>query len=414
MEKSILLIAYKFPPFAGVGGFRWAKLSKYLAERGYKIHVITVKWRNLGSNTNQDDIDSPNIIIHRIPSSYFHNYKYKKYPSNLFGGLKKIVRFGLLNLLNIIWYEDEAQYWGYNMIPYCKKIIEKEGIKTVIATGHPFMVNYWAAKLKSEIPKIKLIQDIQDPWNDDPSHKYYLATIKKRSESHERYALNNCDVLFTVTSGLLERLSDRIVNPVEKIVLPNGYDLTGLEQIPTENRDFSFIYAGNLFEGREEPLSSFLNVVDDIIDNIPEMNIEIYGYVDASIEKHYNRLFEKGHITISNPISPQEILRHISKSFVCLQFNARKYPYLVSTKIYEYGALKRPTLSINYGGEIDKLIKEHNLGISTNGDNYQEIKDSIFKLYDLWKSNPSYEIETIKLEDFSYRNLSKEVEKYLQ
>ena len=51
MSPPLLVIAYKFPPYAGVGGFRWAKLSKYLARLGHEVHVVTVPWRGGGPNT---------------------------------------------------------------------------------------------------------------------------------------------------------------------------------------------------------------------------------------------------------------------------------------------------------------------------------------------------------------------------
>src|SRR4030042_3229476 len=158
-DTQVLLIAYKFPPYAGVGCFRWSKLSKYLAKMGYTIHVVTVKWDKMGNDTYMQDVTHPNIIIHRIPSLYPHNLKYKRYKNTTIGRFKRVIKLGFFKIFDVFWYEDEAQYWGRSLLPYCKKLINDHQIHTVIATGHPFMANYWASKLKQGLPQITLIQD---------------------------------------------------------------------------------------------------------------------------------------------------------------------------------------------------------------------------------------------------------------
>jgi len=43
LQKKILLITYYWPPSGGPGVQRWLKMTKYLAQRGCDITVITVK-----------------------------------------------------------------------------------------------------------------------------------------------------------------------------------------------------------------------------------------------------------------------------------------------------------------------------------------------------------------------------------
>ena len=164
--KKILLIAFKFPPYAGVGGFRWSKFSKHLARLGYEIHVITVNWKNYGENTFLKDVQHDNIHIHKIPSGYPHNLKYRPFSNYIFEAIK-LIFFTFLN--RFIFYDDEAQHWGKYLIPYCEKLIAKENIPIIIATGHPFQANYWASVLKNRNPTLKLIQDFRDPWVDQPN-----------------------------------------------------------------------------------------------------------------------------------------------------------------------------------------------------------------------------------------------------
>ena len=41
MEKKLLIISYVYPPDNSVGGRRWSKFAKCLAETGNKVFVIT-------------------------------------------------------------------------------------------------------------------------------------------------------------------------------------------------------------------------------------------------------------------------------------------------------------------------------------------------------------------------------------
>lgn len=413
MDKQILLIAFKYPPYTGVGGFRWSKLSKYLAEMGYKIHVVTVNWKQYGDNTYINDVQHSNIIIHKIPSLYPHNLKYKPFKHNLIGNLKRYLRFLFFKVINVIWYEDDSQFLGYTLLPFCNQLMKHENIINVIATGHPFMVNYWAARLKKTKTEINLIQDFRDPWNDDEIRKLPLKLMAKKSLKHEIFALNHCDVLFAVTKGLLDLLSKKIYNPVDKVVIPNGFDIN-IQNKSNIKRNFTLIYAGNLYVGREEPLEVFLQAIEEIKSKVPEINVNFYGSFPAKLKKQYDVLFKSEVVFHFPPVSPAIIQKFMYESFACLQFNARIYDYLVSTKIYEYASLRRPTLSINYGGEIDSLIKQHKLGTSANGDNVKQIQDEILKLYALWKNNPYYEISPEGLEMYNYKNLAEKVAKYLK
>ena len=67
---KLLIVAFKFPPYGGVGSFRWAKLSKYLAKNGHKVKVISVDWNKNSQNNLYHDIVHKNISIERISSGY--------------------------------------------------------------------------------------------------------------------------------------------------------------------------------------------------------------------------------------------------------------------------------------------------------------------------------------------------------
>ena len=402
MKRKVLLIAFKFPPYAGVGGFRWAKLCKYLARIGHEIHVVTVHWKQLAPDTLYEDVQRPNIHIHWIPSGYPHNFKYRRMQNRYLNALK--VR-GLFLLDRAFFYDDEAQHWGRYLLPYCEQLLQKESLDTIIATGHPFQANRWAAIIKQRHPPIKLIQDFRDPWTDDPFH--FLPESKKPLvRAWQNLAVEAADCLVAVTQGLLALYLDTSQQK-QGVVIRNGYDPesfkaeTRRQPRIAQNPGLSFIHIGNLLSGRQRPLIQFLRAVQKVSPEIPGIRITLVGgYEKRQLEQEFSSLIQKGILTLIPHIPQQQALKMARQYAYALQFNAKDYPYALSTKIYEYGMLKAPTVSINYGGEIHDLILKHDLGYSL----HVERDDLVAFLWRLWRQPPPQ--FRFHVEPFAYDKLA--------
>ena len=53
--------------------------------------------------------------------------------------------------------------------------------------------------------------------------------------------------------------------------------------------------------------------------------------------------------------------------------------FIVAIKLFEYGILKKPVLSINAGGDTDYLINKHKLGFSVKYNEEEKIINTIHK-----------------------------------
>ena len=412
VEKKILIIAFKFSPYPEVGAYRWTKFSRCFADKGYRVHIITVKWENIKNQSWHKDIIHSNIFIHQIPSLCFHNFKYYKFSRNIFGWILNKLRNQILKLSYFFYYIDEAQYWGKKLIPFAKNLINKEKIKYVIATGGPFMSNYWASVLKNKLPWIKLIQDFRDEWNEN--RNFILKYYRKRSYDYEKYALNNCDVVVTTSIGLNTLFKKNIQNnKVKQYIIYNGYDDQKIQNININNkseikRDFSFIYAGSLSNQRDLILDILLRIINKNIKKFNEIKINIYTSDIKGINNKYQELIKNKNLMI-NPFVPQnDLFMLIKNSFCALHFMPESQSFIVSIKLFEYGILRRPILSINAGGDSEYLIKKHNLGYTIKYNDEKKILDTLIELYQIWQKNPFYKLKPVGLEKYSYKNLSEE------
>jgi len=410
MKKKIIVIAYKFPPFPGVGAYRWSKLCKYLAKAGYQIHVITVNWKKTTMNTLDDDIHHKNIKIHRIGSMY---------PLGLFSRRDQNLLYKLIFKLfqicigKILYFDDMAQLWGWRLVPYCQNLIKKEKISVVIATGHPFQSNRWAAIIKRRNNSIKLIQDFRDPWANDPDIKrnFFSRIMIQR---WQRFSVEGADAVVAVTKGLLEFFIDSDSNIKEKgVVIRNGVDtefsIKGIRRSKKIPKNIiKIIYAGSLGNKRDMVLCELLKVIEKKIDIYHTIKIDIFGGSSGYISSKFKSLISREVINFYPAVKQKELFKKMAEYNYALHLNNKGNYFAASTKIYEYAFLKIPTFSLNYGGELDYLVKKFDLGISVN----LEIDNLELKIGELISDKRKYKFKGI--EQFSYSYIAQQYSDLIQ
>lgn len=357
----MLLIAFKYPPYAGVGGYRWAKLSKYLARLGRDVHVVTVPWREYGPNTLTDDIRHEHIHVHRVRSGAPHNLRARPIGNRWVGAARTLALKGLDRTL---YFDDEAQRWGRHLLPECERLIAEHGIDVAVATGHPFQANRWALELKRRVPGLRLVQDFRDPWADNPFRPLTRRQLD-RVRTWQREAVEGADAIVTVTEGLRD-LYLRDASQPRAIVIRNGFDPETAPPTAAEPRDgevLRVVHVGNVTNAREEPLRALL---DAMRRRSGEWQLVLAGLVPRRIAADYADLVQADRLSVRGPMPHEHALALIAESDVAVHLGAKEFPYALSTKIYEHAMLRVPTLSVNYGGEVARLIADRGLGRSVN------------------------------------------------
>lgn len=413
VKEPVLIIAFKFPPLGGMRVKRMTMFAKYLAKKGYQVHVVTVHWNVQDVNTWMEDTQHPNIFIHRIVSLSPHHLLYEDAKGWWRQTMKKIA----YRLKRLLYFVDEAQYWGISLLPFAKRLIKEKGITNVICTGAPFMANYWAARLKQAVPDIHLMQDFRDPWNDHlcaSYHQYFrFGWQKRRSQEYERYALTHADTIIAVTDSLKTLLKNKVENHARWVTLSNGFDPERYEYLqfqPNRNK-MKLVYIGNLFVGRDRVFRDFLKSVQQLMQECPEFKVSFelvtYGGLSPSIAQEFQPLIDEGIFKPNGYVSPEVALREAGNAFALLLINADFFPFLVSGKVYEYIALNRPIYAVTPDGELPKLIQKGHLGQTVPTDNPEAQKKGLLNLFELWKQNPAYvpKVDPKFVQQFRYDQL---------
>jgi len=367
----VLLIAFKYPPYEGVGGNRWMNLAHHLARIGCEIHVVTVRWRASQRSPWGTYTPEAGVHVHRIASGFPHNL-YHSRPGNIALRFARKVVFSR-HLLRRIWWDDEAQYWGRYLFPYCKRLARRVNFDVVIATGHPFESNYLAVGLSRKLG-LPLVQDLRDPWIDNP-YSHYTQRQRDLLVPKVRAVLCGCDRVVTVTQGLMEVYAQYCDLSAKGVVIRNGHgiDISKWNErtLPVlKRRDplrIRLVYIGNISNGREEPFEWLLSAINRLrYRESGVINVDVYGLEQKKLKQRYSHFLRTGSLILCNPVAHGEIAKVLKRYDAAIHLTARAFPYAASTKIYEYAASGIPTISLNYGGEAEQLVRDLDCGISIN------------------------------------------------
>ena len=69
-QRKLLVVSYYWPPSGGSGVQRWLKLTGYLAELGWQIHVLTVEPDSANFSARPAGGASGERLLRRIPGAY--------------------------------------------------------------------------------------------------------------------------------------------------------------------------------------------------------------------------------------------------------------------------------------------------------------------------------------------------------
>ena len=229
-NKKIVLLCWDFPPNDGIGGRRWAKMSKWLLKSGYEIHVIKSKSKTGNQNSAWlSDVNSNQIHIYEVET--YWPVKWLNSKGNfIYDKLKhKFATLYLNFFVNGTMY-DKAIGKESDVVKLASKIIKLNKIENVIVTGAPFNLIYYAAKIKLIVPTIFVLADYRDPWLNAVNYGMKnLSTKNKLAEqTKQNFVFETIDVITAPNTFLLNDIKATYTgsNSIKAnfVELPHAYD----------------------------------------------------------------------------------------------------------------------------------------------------------------------------------------------
>jgi len=314
--------AYYFPPYADVSGTRAAKFCKYLPRHGWIPHVLTVDPRYYGTK----------VLPSLLPG--VKGVKRTLVPYLRVPGRSSLVK--LLYPLAVV-----ALVWR-----------RRRSFDAVYLCGspfHPFMVT----AIVTRVLKMPTILDFRDSWSlnagfdaDMYSRKW---SPKKRIESFvkrqvERIGIRYASRVSFVTVTLTEQYATVFPEYSGKfLTIPNGFDpddLTGIQPHTVGDRRELIVLSGKFLIYGEPTVRAFLHSLSRF-DNLQFVYI---GTEHKEIADLANALGVKNQV-FTIPYSPYgQVLSLVAGADYGLLTHG--LAYAVGTKIFDYIALRKPTLCL--------------------------------------------------------------------
>ena len=420
MNKSIGILAYYWPPAGGSGVQRWLRFANHLCDLGWDVHVFTFKNPKYPIREKSSlEIINPKIKVNKIkgfefpkfmtsPSEniLFNNY-YSNYSSTQSYMYDQVARKFIYTLRELFLFPDARKFLINPSYKFLKNYYRKHNLNHLITTGPPHSMHLAGMKLKKD-SGIKWIADFRDPWSNFFQNKLLneLDLTIKKHEKAEADVLKNCDGVFTASESLKSKFSIKNKN---SYYVPSGFEK---EIESTDHNKFRIIYAGSMKE-IQNPKNLWV-ALHDLIKSDEKfkdlLEIILIGNIDRRVINsiEFKKIRDR---KILSYMSKKQLDDEISKSqlqVVC-SVNYPDSDDIVPGKFFHYLSSKKNILGIsNKGSDLEKIIMETKSGMSFDYDNYEDLKNYIYKCYQVFLKGvkPKKELD----EEYLSINIAKKIE----
>ncbi len=453
MTKTLLIVAYYFPPIAASGSMRALGFCRYLDRYGWQARVLTTEPKSVYPPIGVDESlcrQLPNTVqIDRVPhknpepalllardklwdflckSVLFGNRRLRvgsrQNTSEEPGGIRKQYRKAMTEWL--FSFPDPQCFWLRPAVQRLAQIPSKDYPDVVLATGGPWtslLIGQTLAK-KFGVP---FVADFRDPWTNNPNRRPHSDLLFRKHKELEKSVCAAAAKVIANTEKLQAQF--RHDNPAAEekfITITNGFDDerwgSGSDLTNSEHHSsgagckpiVELCHFGSVY-GNRNPVPLLLAVESLLRENRitkGQLRVRFVGdweQVNDGRESLAKELEQTGFLKRNPSVSHDECLKQMTQAKILLILQPA-YPLQVPAKIYEYIATGRPILVIGGEGATAALVERHQLGLCCPND-VSAIKQILVLLIEgkLQIPLPSQE----QSEKFHYRNLTQKLSQIL-
>lgn len=447
MGQRVLLICNYFAPDHAIAAVRTSKLAKYLKKNGYEVEVFAEK-----KDSGEDEILKKDVqdikVSYAINSSRY--LRFRKYYEKMIGPHKKKRFDNLENRKrvnpktgNIEFYTFEAAYPLIASLDYIvdqlkqidlyrsvKQQLKEEKDFDYVITSYGDAFSYFAGRYFHKYHKnTKWVFDIRDSLYRYKFTPDYVSFIPK---VYEHYIWKHVDCITGISKGICKRVPRKYRRKVHR--LTNGFDLSDRAGVKGDRicpSEMVFTYTGSMYGGIRD-LSVFFEAVRELIRDgeMEEERISFHYAGNGPAFEIFKSQAEPfglaDRCVMHGKLSRKDALELQQGSDILL---VASYDYkdqeggVITGKVYEYMAAKRPVISIMMGdieySELTEIVENTKIGIayeaSSHRADYLKLKKYIKEQYQSFMDTGQtrYEPDQKELRRYDYRYLCRRLIKIM-
>ncbi len=360
--KRVLIIAYYWPPNAGVGVFRWLKFTKYLPQFDWQPVVYTPENPELmavdPALEKQVPVEAEIIKAPIIePYTWYKRFTGKKSDERLQTAFLKEDGGGPTwkeNLANWVrsnfFIPDARVWWVKPSVTRLLAYLKAHPVDVVVTTGSPHSLHLIGRELKKRTG-IPWVADFRDPWTNIDFYGQLKLTKWADAEQHklERAVLTEADAVLTVSWKWAEEL--RAIGGRDVEVITNGFDPYDLPSPPAKvDEEWSLVHVGSISATRNVP--ELWKALAERIARDGEFRsrfkLRLIGGVDHTVQRSIEDAGLSPYVERIGQVSHAEAIRHMQRARTLLLpvNNTPNVSGFLPAKVFEYLSSQRPVLCI--------------------------------------------------------------------
>lgn len=390
---KVLVIAYYFPPMGLSGVQRTLKFVKYLKNYDWEPTVISAADVAYFAHDDslQKELDETGIRVIRVAGSDPNSLLSKKGTVNL---PSEFVRKTFNRLSQIFFIPDNKLSWSKKAFMKAIEILSKEHFDCVFISGPPFSQFDVFSEIKKK-HNIPLILDYRDLWVDNQFSFYPTPFHKSLHKQKEYKSLKAADRVIVTNRRIKEKLINdyKFLTFDEVFIISHGFDpadFVDVERIQKPNDKMIITYSGLFYEYITPKF--FLKAYKKLLLENPSVaeniRLSFVGLLGKENVKLIKQLKLESYVTEYGYLNHSETIQKLLMSDVLwfMVGYGKSAATISSGKLYEYFGTRKPIIACLPDGALKAAASEYKAAFITEPDNIEQIKNSLIKVYQLYKS----------------------------
>jgi glycosyltransferase involved in cell wall biosynthesis len=397
VSRSILFVAYFYPPCPDAGAHRPAAMVKYLRRLGHRVTVLTTAayGRDAGDGVVRTaDLQLARARMHgkdRVRSMYDGDtYSARPHP-----------------LSYVVVPEPLLLAWVPFALPRALRLHRAHRIDAVITSSPPESAHVIGRALSRR--GAAWVADVRDAWGFESLRpRFPTAAQRALDERLERRLLGAADVVTSVSRPAADDLRARVGANVE--LVPNGWDPELAPPVDgTEEREAtrmldpertSLVYTGRFGSYGRDP-RPLIEALRRLAESEPELarrlELVVAGpHTDAELELLRTDV-APAKVTVLGSLPRARALALQRAAGALLLIASPSRSQLANLKLFEYLAAARPILALAAGTEAGRIVAETG-GQMVRSDDPQAIAAALRRLLEGNTDAPN----AARLREYSY------------
>jgi glycosyltransferase involved in cell wall biosynthesis len=402
--RSILLVAYFYPPSADTGAHRPASMARHLRRLGHRVTVLTTPAYGRLPDDGGPQTDGPHGDVARATDLQLvrarlrgHDRVDSLFDSDTYSGKPHL-------LSKVVVPEPLALAWAPFAVRLARRLYRERRFDCVLTTSPPessHLIGRAVQRLGAA-----WVCDLRDGWTFEPLRPEFPTALQRRADERlERRLLAAADAVVCVSRPVVDDLRARGI--ADPLLVPNGWDADALEEegsVPgdgppsgqqpsgplTDRADdlldpdrLSLVYTGRFGSYGRDP-GALLGALRSLAASDPEAAARLELVVAGPLTEPERDRFAADYGPIAvRPVGalPRPLalaLQRAADALLVIAHPARTQ--LPNFKLFEYLAAGPPILALAAGTEAGRIVTETGAGEAVRADEVAAIEAALRRL----------------------------------